>query len=268
MSNPLIVFEGNPNLEQSFSNNFELSYNAYKPISGRSLWMNLNVSNTFNDFANYDEVDELGRRVYKSVNVDGNYRANLYTYYYFKIKAWNLGLGNNLGASIFRNANYINTLENINLNTSINYNLNLSYEEEDKYEIYLSPGIDYNQTKTSLRPDVITQFYTYNIGLYVNVYLPKKFEWNLSVDHNNRPATGTFVGLTNTLVDLNLSRKFMEKDQLELSIGVQDLLNQNVGFDRNASSNYVNERSYIVLKRYFLFGVTWHIKSKNGGSHD
>ena len=265
LSNPLVVFQGNPNLGQSFRNDININYNHYKPISGKSIWLSFNLSNTLNDFANFDQVDAQGRRIYKTVNVDGNQSLNFYTYYFFKISKLNLGVGNNVNGGVYKRVNFINGLKNENINSNINYDLNLSYEVEEKFEIYVSPSINYNRSTTSLRPDVITNFYTYSLNSSINFYIPKKYEWGISCNWNNRAGVGSFAGNTNTLVNLNLSRKFLANDQLEAHISVIDLFNQNIGFERNANSNYVNEQNYLVLKRYVLFGLRWNISSNKGG---
>jgi hypothetical protein len=261
LSNPLVVFQGNQNLGQSFTNSVNLTYNNYKPISGKSLWLNFNLSNTLNDFANFDQVDELGRRVFKTVNVDGNQSMSFYTYYFFKIPKLNLGVGNQFNGGVYKRSNFINGLSNININTNLNYGLNLSFEKEEKFEVYLSPSIGYNRSSTSLRKDVITEFYNYTINSSISFHLPKKFKWGVDCDWNRRAGIGSFVGNTNTIVKLNFSRRFLPWDQLEAHVTVVDIFNQNIGFERNANSNYVSEQNYLVLKRYVLFGLTWNLNS-------
>jgi hypothetical protein len=261
LSNPLVVFQGNQNLGQSFTNNINFSYNNYKPISGKSLWLNFNLNKTLNDFANFDEVDELGRRVFKTVNVDGNQSMSFYTYYFYKIPKLNLGVGNRFNGGIYKMSNFINGLSNENINSNLNYGLNLSYEKEEKFEVYLTPSIGYSRSTTSLRKDVVTNFFTYSINSSISFDLPKKFKWGIDCDWTKRAGVGAFVGNTNTIVNLNFSKRLLPWDQLEARITVVDLFNQNIGFERNANSNYVNEQNYLVLKRYLLFGITWNLNS-------
>ncbi len=261
LSNPLVVFQGNPGLGQSFRNDINISYNNYKPISGKSLWLNFNLSNTLNDFANFDQVDALGRRVFKTVNVDGNQSASFYTYYFFKISKLNLGIGNSLNGGIYKRANFINGLSNQNLSSNLNYDLNISYEKEEKLDIYVSPGINYSRSTTSLRKDAVINFYTYMVNASASFYLPKKFKFGIDGNWNNRAGTGSFAGNTNTIVNINLSKKLLAWDQLIARITVVDVFNQNIGFERNANSNYINEQNYLVLKRYVLFGLTWNLNS-------
>jgi len=268
LSNPLVVFVGNPELIQSFRNDVSLSYNNYKPISGRSIWLSLSLSNSFNDFTNYDVVDELGRRVFKSVNVNGNQSMNFNLYYYLEIKSIDLSIGNNLRGGAYKNVNFINALSNVNNNINLNYSINFSNDKEDVYEIYFSPGISYNRSTTSLRPDQITNFYTYNTSTGISIYLPKKFEWFAEHTWNKRAQSGLFTGNTNHIINLSLNRKLLNADQLEVSVGVNDLLNQNIGFERTANSNYINEQNFLVLKRYYWVALTWHINSNRGGTNE
>ncbi|MDZ4666636.1 MAG: TonB-dependent receptor [bacterium] len=262
LSNPLVIFKGNPNLGQQFDNDFSLSYNSYQPISGRSIYISTSYSYTFNDFANYDEVDKLGRRIYKTVNVDGNQNMYAYLQYYFKIPKLNLGISQSLNGALYKSANFINTLSNTNVNFNSTYDLNIYFEKEDKYEFSFSPSVTYNSSKTSLRPDVTTEFFTYSVYGSANIMLPKKFEWFLDAQWNIRQQTQVFSKNNNTvIVSAYISYKFRKDENLIAKIGVNDLLNQNIGFSRNANSNYINENTYIVLRRYFMLNLTYNFNN-------
>jgi hypothetical protein len=222
----------------------------------------LRYNYTFNDFANADQVDPQGRRVYQTVNIDGNQSLSGYAYYYFKINALNLGLNQSFNPSYNKNANFINGLPNVNNNLSLTYDISLSYEKEEAFEIYFSPSVSYDYSKTSLRPDVITQFYTYYLELGTEFFLPKKFNIGADFDWNIRPKTAVFNTNNNVLIiNAHLSKKFGKDDALDLRLGVSDLLNQNIGFRRNATSNYINENTHIVLRRYFMLNLTYNFQN-------
>jgi hypothetical protein len=262
LSNPLVIFRGNPQLGQRFSNDVNLTFNHYQPISGRSFYANLRYNYTFNDFANSDQVDEQGRRVYKTVNVDGNQSLSGYAYYYFKINALNLGLNQSLNPYYSKNANFINGLPNINNNLSVTYDISLSFEEEEKYEFYFSPSISYDYSTTSLRPDVVTEFFTYYFDLGVELFLPKKFSLDVEADWNIRQQTAVFNTNNNVLIiNAHAGKKFGKYDAFAVRMGVSDLLNQNIGFRRNANSNYINENTHIVLRRYFMINLTYNFQN-------
>jgi len=262
LSNPLVIFSGNPQLAQRFSNDVNLTFNHYQPISGRSFYGNLRYNYTFNDFANSDQVDEQGRRVYKTVNVDGNQSLSGYAYYYFKINALNLGLNQSLNPYYSKNANFINGLSNTNNNLSLTYDISLSYEKEEQFEIYFSPSISFDYSTTTLRPDVVTKFFTYYLELGTEFFLPNKFSIEAEADWNIRQQTEVFNTNNNVLIiNAHINKKFGKDDAFAMRVGVSDLLNQNIGFRRNANSNYINENTHIVLRRYFMINLTYNFQN-------
>jgi hypothetical protein len=223
------------------------------------MYLSLNYSYTFNDFANFDEVDNQGRRIFKTVNVDGNQSIGGYMYYYFKIKSLNLNVNQSLNPNFSKNSNFINSQANTNINTNIPYDITFNYGKEEKYDFNFSPSINYFRSTTTLRPDVITQYFTYALYGSTSVYLPKRFGWFIDATYNIRQQTEVFSKNTNNLiVSAFISRKFLKDESLLAKVGVEDLLNQNIGFNRNASSNYINENTYIVLRRYFMFSLTYN----------
>jgi hypothetical protein len=50
---------------------------------------------------------------------------------------------------------------------------------------------------------------------------------------------------------------------MELKLSVNDILDQNRGYDRNFDSYSFTETYYNTLRRFWLLTVTWNI-SKNG----
>lgn len=258
-SNPLDVYVGNPDLEQSFSNSFNFFYNSYKPISGQSFYTNFGYTFTNNDFASFDQLDEFGRKIHKTVNVNGNNSFWGYANYYFAIKKWHLRFGTNVNPYIRTNVNFINGMRNVNRSQDLSFGQNVSYEIEKKIDISLNADWSYNQGTSSLRPDIKTIYWIQSYSLHTELFLPYKFSIKASASVNLRQKTNDFDRSVNTtLLNGGIYKKFLKSESLEAGVYVFDLLNQNLGFDRNVSSNYVNERIYSVLKQYVLFTLKWN----------
>ncbi len=265
-ANPLDLTVGNPNLEQSFSNNFSATYNDYKPVTGSSLYMSVSYWFAQNDFASFDIVDDFGRRIHQTVNVDGNKRANLYTYYWFKIKDTKFSANANVGANYSVNNNFINTQANKNYNTSFSPGGGLYYSVDEKLEIGIDADWDYNRSRSSLREDIVTQYWVSTYSLRGEWKINEKYEVSSECDFNFRQKTADFSQNYNTIIwDANISRTFLKNDNLKLGVGCHDILNQNIGFRRNASSNYINENTYTILKRYFMVSLTWNFTKGGAG---
>lgn len=260
-SNPLDIFKGNPNLIQSFRNRISLNYSSYKPISGSSVWSSFSFTQVNDDFTSNDYVDAKGRKVHQTINADGNYSASGYVHYGFKIKKLNMYVNQSANAWINRNVNYLNARENINVSQNAEYGLGFYYEKEDKMDLSLRGEWQFTNSSTSLRPDVVTQYWIYTYYADAEFELPKKFSLSADAIWNLRPKTSTFDRDLNTLiVNAFIGKKMLANDALEISFGVYDLLNQNLGFNRYASSNYINENTHSVLKQYFMFSITYNFR--------
>lgn len=269
-ANPLLLTIGNPDLDQSFSNSFSLTYNNYKPVTGSSLYLNASYWFAENDFASFDIVDDFGRRLTQTVNVDGNKRANLYSNYWFKIKDTKFSSSVSLNGSFSENHNFINTQANTNLNLNAGPNVGIYYEIEEKFELGMWGDWDYYRTTSSLREDIVTQYWVSTYSADAEWKITKKYEISSDVNFNFRQQTDAFSQNYNTIIwNAAVSRTFLKADNLKLSLGCNDILNQNIGFRRNATSNYVNENTYTVLKRYFMVSLKWNFtKGGAGGSAD
>ncbi|MES2779646.1 MAG: outer membrane beta-barrel protein [Bacteroidota bacterium] len=265
-SNPLDLYVGNPGLQQSFRNGFNVSFNDYKALSGRSFYGSLSYDFTQNDFTSYDIVDNQGRKTHKTVNVDGNKSANLWTNYWFSIKKIDLGVSQNASMNYSVNNNFINGLSNRNQNISARYGLGFYYDIEEKFECNAGANINYNYSTSSLRSDIKTAYFIYNYDAGFSVFLPKQFKTGADVDINIRQRTSDFdKNLNNTIVNAYVSKGFLKKETLVIKFSIHDLLNQNLGFNRTANSNYINENTFSVLRRYFLVSLTWNFRRGGTG---
>jgi hypothetical protein len=262
-SNPLDVFIGNPNLVQSFNNTVSLSYSSYKALTGNNIWSSFSFTQINNDFTSYDFVSNEGKKIHQTVNVEGNYNANMYMHYGLKIKKLNLYWSNSLNGNLSNNVNYINKLKNINTSQSLGYRASFYYDKDEKYSLNGYGSFNYTRSNTSLRPDVVTQFWIQSYGIDADWRIKKK--WNLSgeCNFNIRQQNSTFSNnLNTTIINLSIERYFLTDDKLSIELGVYDLLNQNLGFSRTANSNYINENTHTVLKQYFMLNITYNFKKQ------
>ena len=261
-SNPLRVVIGNNALVQSFTNTYELRYNKYKPLTGNGIWSNLSFTQTNNDFASKDNIATDGRRVYQTVNVNGNYRINGSLYHYFSLKKSGISFNNNIGGSHGISNNFINGLSNQNSNQSLRFGTNVSKEKEEKYYFSFNPSYSYNRSRSSLRSDVVTSYWIQTYELYAYYHLPKKVILDVDLEYNVRQQTADFQGNLNTaILNVGISRKFTKNENWIVDFRIRDLFNQNLGFYRTAQSNFINENVHSVLRRYFMINVTYNFTS-------
>ena len=264
-TNQLNIRKGNPDLKQAFRNNFSITFNSFKPLSEQNIYTNINFSATQNDFSAINTFDSAtGRKTSMPVNVNGNYNASGWFWYGRKIKKLKTRVGMNGRFNYNHNNNFLDNLPNINNSYMAGGGPQIGYEIEKKLDIWIGAGFFFNSTKSSLRPQLVTRYWTQEHYAGINVTLPWKFEVNTSLEMNLRQKTSAFEKNNNVYRwNARLDRKLLKNDIAKLRFSAFDMLDQNKGFNRNINSNFISERTYDTMRRYFMLSFIWNF-SKNG----
>ena len=277
-TDPLNISVGNPDLRQEFRNDIRVFYHSAKPISSRYIYVSGNASLTNDAITRSDNFDALGRRVSQYVNVNGNYNANLYAGYWTKWRWLNADVGGSLNSGAGHATTFVNSLQNESNTTSYGMSLSLykTWRKGDKdiASVTLQPGITYTDNHASI--STFTQsYYTGETTAEGYVQTFWKIILRSSVWYNYRQKTAIFTSNNNVVRwNIELSRKFLKGDALEARISVRDILDQNIGYSRNASDNYIVENRYNTIRRYALLSFSWNIakgpdaKLKTGSDND
>ena len=264
-TDPLNIRIGNPNLRQEFRHNFSLSFNDYQVVSEKGVYFHTYGNVMQNAISTATVVDEGGKTTYQPINVDGNYVAGVYTGFMMKLKK--LGTHIDIGGNMTKNhvTNQLNNLNNTNDYSNYSLYVGLRKSKNEKYSFSFRPNIGYTFSKSSLRPDVKTNYITSETELSAWMKLPWKLEFWSAAYINLRQKTDVFDVNRNVVQwDANIVRKFLKNNNLEFKVAVFDLLNQNIGFRRTVNTNIISENSYNTLRRRFMVGIQYNI-SKNPG---
>jgi hypothetical protein len=263
-TDPLNIRIGNPSLIQEFRHSVRLFFYDYKVFNERNIWLSVNGSKTDNAITSRDFVDSLGRKVYQAINKDGNFDASVYLDYGFKIKKWNLRVSAGINADMNRYNNIVNGIDNVSNNKNAGFRFSLSYYKEKKIDVHISSSPRFTTSTSSIRPDVTTEYWTFEHNANVTWQLPKKFEFRTDAEFIQRQKTSVFDDNNNVIRwNASLGKKFLKNDAGIIKFGIYDILNQNIGFSRDVRNNYISERTYNTLMRYWLLTFTWNF-TKNG----
>lgn len=261
---PLNLTIGNPNLRQSFVHQFNLGGSDYKILKSRSISFRINYSKTENAISNSSFVDSAGRRINQAINVDGNYNYSARVGYGFEIiPSLNINFDISPGASQF--ANRVNGVDNITKNKSLSFNIGANFWGDKWINFWIGTTASQNNSTTSIRPDISTKFWTYTgYGGFEFKFKKIKTYVNLDLDANIFQKTAVFADQRDVyLVNASIRKVVSKNDQWEIKASVNDIFNQNLGINRNASSNFITETTNQTIQRYFLFSLIWNF-SKNG----
>jgi hypothetical protein len=259
-------YVGNPNLKQSFTNTFSLSHNSYNFLKELYGYQSLRLNLVNNSITNNRTIDiNNGKTITQPVNTNGNVNVNFYSGMGFKDKKTDLrfNIGPNLNYSRF--ADVINSKTSFAKTTNVGFDFRVSKWKDKKYELSIFNDVSFNSNSTS-QNNIVKKFRTNNLGFEGTVYYKKI--WSLQTDFNYfiRQKTVDFQNnLTNSLWNAKLQRTF-KKDVFTAYLMVRDILNQNIGIERNFYSNTLNETTNQRLQRYFMLGFAWNFKNKDAAA--
>ena len=258
-NDPLNIVIGNPNLKPSFSNNLSLSFNDYKVLSERSMYVSMSYNFTQNQISNNSIIDTAGKTTTQYVNLNGNHSFRTYLDYGLKLKKLDTRIGLNSNIGISNNVNISNGLLNLTKNNNYNGGIYISKEKEKKYSFNLQASAGYTTSTSTLQTNTKTQYWTYEIQPNIDIFLPLKFQIHADGDYNIRQKTPIFQ-TNNDVFLLNawVGKKFMTNDALLIKVSGNDILNQNIGINRSVNSNVISQSTYSTIKRFFLLSVVYN----------
>ena len=258
-TDPLNITIGNPNLKPAFTNNLSASFNDWKMLSERYIWMSVSYNFTQNNIGTSYYVDSFGRRVNQAVNLNGNRSFYSNLNYNYKIKKIDTRIGFNGQYNYNRNLSIVNNELNITNSSNSTFGIYIGKTKEKKYEFNLSGSATYTSSQSSIQQSITTQYWTFDINPNFDIFLPKKFQIHSDCDFNLRQKTPVFT-TNNNVIKWNawFGKKFMKNDALLIKVIGNDLLDQNIGFSRSVNSNFISQNTYSTIRRYFMLSVVWN----------
>lgn len=246
---------GNINLISEVSNQASVSYYTYKATSGSHRYVGANYTWYKNPLSNALYYDNYGRAINQTVNVTGGEMLTAY-----------LGGGFPFIKQLFKFSPNINYIRNIsvseinyqevsNENNSLYANLVVQYIT-DSLEIFAGTELGLNYAKAALS-DTYQNYSTQTYKAGFTLKLRGKIQLKADVRHilNTQRANG--FDLTYTLWDASISKMFLPKENLIISLEANDILNQNISNKRSIYNNMTVDTKTNIIGRYILLRAVY-----------
>jgi hypothetical protein len=226
------------------------------------MYQSLNVTVTSNSITNNRIIDyNSGKTISQPINTNGNVSANLWAGVGFKSKKLNTRFQIGPNGNYNRFADVINGRRSFSETFNVGLGMNANKSKDKKYDFSINNDFNFNNNRNG-QNNSSTNFYTNTLSVNATVYVKKV--WSINTDWNffHRQKTAQFPDFNNNHIwNARLQRTF-KSDQFTVYLQARDILNQNIGIERNFSGNFVTEERNLRLKRYFMLGFAWDFKNK------
>lgn len=268
-TNPNRIQIGNPDLRPNYVHSFNAFFNTWNALSGKFLWAGTNVMVTDDAFSTETYYDQFGRTVSKTINVDGNMSAFIFSGAGFSFFGRKLEFRPQINGSYFRYKTIITGQDNVTDNYAFTPSLDVVVRLlGDSLEFNLNGSYSFNNAVSSLN-NTATPYSTENYGGDMQWRL--KGGWKLGLEgrytKNSLPGDG-FFNTDFFVLNAEITKFLLKTQNLQVSLLGNDILNQNINARREINGNIITDYRTTIISRYFLLKVTYRFNNRKTKEED
>jgi len=259
-SDQLNFYEGNENLNPSFTNSFNLFFVKFNVLSGSYTYIGGNASLT-KDPISQNITNSGGVNTYKWDNISGktDFNASGYGGTNFKLlKDLNISNEPGLSVSYSANNNFFNGERNEIKSTSYNFTYKVMRETKTGFNFNMSFSPQYRKMTSILSPDQNNSGFVFTSDGSLDYYITKTFKVYTNINYSYEAPTQAFdQKIERFLVTPGVSKKLLKDESLTVDFMVNDIFNNNIGYSRSQYNAIFTQRRYDTIRRYYMLKVSW-----------
>ena len=264
-SNPLFVFEGNPELTPELAHSANARLRTYYAISQIRLGIRGGYTYYENNIITKEQVDRNLITFSTPVNFEGGNRWDIRGDFSFPIIKGKLKASTNMSTTIGNSYAIVNDF--VNKTRSMGYypSANITFTPNKKVSLFASGNWNIVDTRYEINTsqDQVNTNNSYSISC--DAELRWKTFINTSFDY--RTFNNDRFGVSQQIPILNASvyKQFLPGNKLEVRLSLYDTFNQNRNVSQFASGNSVQESRTNALGRYVMVSLSYNIKGLKTG---
>lgn len=277
VSNPLQIKSGNTDLKQTFENNVFARLGGFNTLTSRNAMVFLSGNYVDNYISNATYIlksdsilqgyaTKAGSQLTKPINLNGYYTARAFFVYGFPVVKIKSNVNVNGGVTYNHTPSLINSALNISDNFAYNGGVFIGSNISKNIDFTLGYNGSYNTITNSVQKQSNNNYVTHATTFKINLLFLKGFVLNTDVVYTLYNGLSQSYNQEYYLWNAYLGYKFFKDKSLEAKVSVFDILNQNRSIGRTVTGNYTEDYNTTVLKRYFMFTLTYTFKKFKSGT--
>lgn len=273
---------GNPNLKPSYTHNLNLNYNYADIQNGRTFMVYLggrvnsrsiisSMQMNRPDFVvpGLDEPLGVGNTYSQYINHTGNNNWNLYTGFHFGFPLTALKSNFNLhvNAGLSQSPSMINDYLNVMNGQYYSGGLQVSSNISENLDFSVSYNLSYNiNDNRSELTNQYNKYFSQNARGELKWVAWRGFTLTANATYNQYRGLTDDYNQEFLLCNAYIGKKIFKDQRGELSIGVNDIFDQNRDFHRSVGPNYVQTTNNLAIGRYVAVQFVYNIRMFGKGS--
>lgn len=264
-SDPLRVIIGNPELDPTFTHQFNFRFNDFNPEAQRSFMAMVSAQVTQNAITSrttYNPTTGGQVTTYENINGQWNMMAMGMMSMPFKNRSWVFNAHMFLRYS--HNVGFNNNLRNLSQSYNINFMPSIAFRPEN-LELEVRPRYSVQLSRNSVGGNNTT-VQTYG-GIFNGTwYSPIGVILSTDLDYQRNSGYAAGYNTNQCLWNATLSYRFLPDKSLTLSLKGYDLLQQKKSVRHNVTAQYTDDTMYNTLTRYFMLTVSYRFNTFGKGN--
>ena len=258
-ANLLSLYTGNPDLTPEEWHNAHFSYWMFDYFSFTSAFVRMSAGYTKNKISYSQFTNKDLTKTTTPVNTPYHYNISSFMNFSTPIRLLGLKINTWWHENWSKGITVIDGKDNIQTNWTHTLDLNFENRIKETWDVRLGGRVSFTDAQFSLSSNNSRYF---NTSYYTDLRYTPNDKWNFEVDANvvNHDAESFAEAIRIPILNARIDY-YTKGEKMSIVLWAKDLLNENIGFRRISTANYLMQQEWNTIGRHIMLSVNWRIGS-------
>lgn len=259
-SNPLAIYQGNPNLRPELMHMANLSYMKYSAFNFTMLYASMQMNYTRQKIKESIIIDSALVRYLTPVNTNNETTLSGRLEFDTPIRPMKIKIRTVLKGNYNKAISVINQLSFPTDRMAYGFHLAIENRNKDIVDAIVGYRISQTQSRSTQNKDLNQSFNDQTVYAEMGLNFKDWVQFKSNFDYQLIQSTFSDMKFFVPLWTASLTTIISKDKKWRISLSCFDILNKNKGIRSLAQANYSDIIQSNVLGRYFLLGIAYNLK--------